>query len=63
MKIKSDLLYLGFSCDKRKRRKQHRRASKNLLNQDGLFNSYSARGTSFHTVSQWHLFNARNLGR
>jgi hypothetical protein len=52
---------LGFSEDKKKRRRQHRIAAKKLLKQGGFFNNYSAIGSSFYDVAQWHLFQARFL--
>lgn len=51
----------GFSSDIRKRRRQHRRAARNLLKQGGVFNSYSARGSTFGQVAAWHLEQARAL--
>lgn len=49
--------------DKRKKRKAHRNMAKNLLGGGGLFNGYSARGSSFWLVAMWHLKKARNLKR
>lgn len=53
----------SFSPDKRKRRNQHRRAAINLLRNGGVFNNFSAKGTTFNAVATWHLYNARYLGR
>jgi hypothetical protein len=52
---------MGFSLDKRKRRRQHRLAAKNLLTNGGVFNGASARGSTFHGVALWHLDQARYL--
>lgn len=54
---------LGFSSDKRKRRNEHRRAAHNLLTNGGVFNNFSAKGSTFNAVVSWHLNNARYLGR
>lgn len=52
---------MGFSSDNRKRRRQHRRAAKRLLNGGGFFNGFSAVGSTFWHVAQWHLQQARAL--
>lgn len=52
---------MGFSADKRKRRRQHRQAAKNLLNNGGFFNGYSSLGSTFWQVAQWHKAQARAL--
>lgn len=52
---------LGFSADKRKRRKQHRQAAKKLLRSGGFFNCYSARGSTFGDVAAWHISQSRAL--
>jgi len=52
---------LGFSTDKRKRRKQHRRAARNMLSAGGFFNGCGARGTVFHAMAKWHLDQARAI--
>lgn len=54
---------MGYSNDKRKRRNQHRTNAKKLLKSGGFFNNYSAVGSSFWYVAQWHLSQARYLGR
>lgn len=53
----------SYSSDKRKRRRQHRIAAKNLLGQGGFFNAQSARGSTLNTVAGWHLAQARWVGR
>lgn len=50
---------MGFSPDKRKRRRQHRKAAINLLRRGGFFNYFSARGSTFGDVAAWHLWQAR----
>jgi len=52
---------MGYSGDKRKRRRQHRLAAKQLLTSGGIFNNFSARGSTFHCVAMWHLEQARAL--
>lgn len=52
---------MGFSADKRKRRRQHRKAAKNLLINGGFFNGFSAPGSTFWQVAQWHKAQARAL--
>ena len=52
---------LGYSSDRRKRRRQHRLAAKNLLRNGGFFNYHSARGTTFYEVVMWHLFQSRYI--
>lgn len=53
---------MGFSTDKRKRRRQHRTAARYLLKNGGFFNGYSdRRGSMFNEVAMWHLEQARAL--
>ena len=52
-----------YSTDKRKRRNQHRKAARHLLTHGGFFNGFSAPGSTFWHVAQWHLSMARHLGR
>jgi hypothetical protein len=54
---------MGYSTDKRKRRHQHRTNVRELLGSGGLFSNYSAIGSSFWYMAQWHLSQARYLGR
>ena len=54
-------IQIGFSADKRQRRRQHPRAALNLMRQGGFFNAWSARGSSFGQVALWHLGQARAL--
>lgn len=65
MRVLSDAkaLKMGFSADKRKRRRQHRSAARDLLRSGGFFNRMSARGTTFGSIAQWHLGQARSLKR
>lgn len=54
-RIKAEqIAMMGFSPDKRKRRRQHRHAAKHLLSNGGLFNGFSAPGSTFWCVAQWH---------
>lgn len=48
-----------MKTDKRKKRRMHRNAAKNLLSNGGLFNGFSAPGSTFWCVAQWHLKQAR----
>lgn len=52
---------MGFSADKRKRRRQHRQAAKNLLTNGGFFNGLSGPDSTFWQVAQWHKAQARAL--
>lgn len=52
---------MGYSSDRRKRKRQHRIAARALLRDGGFFNGCSAPGSTFHTVAQWHLAQARAL--
>lgn len=52
---------LGFSSDKRKRRRQHRKAADHLLREGGFFNDMSARGSTLNQIAAWHLAQARAL--
>lgn len=52
---------MGYSSDRRKRKRQHRKAARALLRSGGFFNGLSAPGSSFHAVAQWHLAQARAL--
>ena len=58
---KEQAIELGYSSDKRKRRREHRAASKRLLEEGGIFNGFCAVGSSFWCIAQWHSFNARRL--
>jgi hypothetical protein len=52
---------LGFSLDKRKRRRQHRRQAKNMLVSGGFFNGLSSPGSTLFEIAQWHKEQARAL--
>lgn len=62
-RVIKDLTAYGFSIDKRKRRKQHRRTAKDLLTKGGIFDNHPACRNTFHSIAMWHLSNARYLGR
>lgn len=54
----------SYSSDKRKRRRQHRHAAKALVGAGTFMNPGRAPvGSTLWTVAQWHLANARWLGR
>jgi len=64
MKTKLPEYYASqYSSDKRKRRNQHRQNARHLLTNGGFFNGFSAPGSTFWQVAQWHLAQARYLGR
>lgn len=52
---------MGYSPDKRKRRRQHRANARDLLGNGGFFNGYSAPGSMFWELAQWHKAQARAL--
>lgn len=52
---------LGFSADKRKRRRQHRAAARRLTEFDRMLGERPAVGTVSHGVASWHLNQARFL--
>jgi len=52
---------LGFSLDKRKRRRQHRRCAIAMLGSGGFFNGLSSPGSTFFEIAQWHKAQARAL--
>jgi hypothetical protein len=52
-----------FSTDKRKRRRQHRRAAKRLIENGTLLNARATSGTVPYSVAWWHLQQARYLER
>ncbi len=52
---------MGFHLDKRKRRRQHRRAARQLIGAGTLLNAKAPRGSTLYVVAQWHLFQARYL--
>ncbi len=52
---------LGFSLDKRIRRRQHRQQAKKLLVSGGFFNGFSSPGSILFEIAQWHKSQARAL--
>lgn len=52
---------MGFSADKRKRRREHRQAARKLLRSGGFFNNLSAPRTAYWEVAQWHKAQARAI--
>jgi hypothetical protein len=53
---------MGFSPDRRKRKRQHRKAAKALIDGGTLLNATAPRGSTPWVVAQWHLAQARRLG-
>ena len=51
---KARALEIGYSSDKRKRRRQHRIAARNLLRSGGFFNGCSCKGSEFWFIANWH---------
>ena len=52
---------MGFSPDRRKRKRQHRKAAKRLIGGGTFLNSTAPRGSTPWMVAQWHLAQARAL--
>ena len=66
MKVMSNdqALKMGYSADKRKRRRQHRQNARDVLGQGGVFVGIPPqRGSTLYAVAQWNLYQARWLGR
>jgi hypothetical protein len=63
MKVLSDQLAvsMGYSPDKRKRRREHRNAAKELMASGTLLNPRTSRNTILGSVAWWHLQQARYL--
>lgn len=53
--------HTSFSSDKRKRRRQHRVAAREMLAGGSLLNATSRPGSTLHSVAMWHLSQARSL--
>ena len=58
---KEAAVQLGYSPDKRKRRRQHRLNARKLLREGGVFNGRSAKGSTFYSLARWHLDQARGV--
>lgn len=54
---------LGYSADKRRRRREHRRNARDLLEGGVLFYAKAPVGSTPHTIAMWHLYQARYWGR
>lgn len=55
---------MGYSDDKRKRRRQHRKNARNLMGAGTFLNPRRAPiGSIPYEVAQWNLFQARYYGR
>ena len=54
-------LRMGFSADRRRRKRQHRRAARALMQGGTLLNPRAGRGTIPGDVARWHLEQARYL--
>lgn len=52
---------MGFSPDRRKRKRQHRRAAKALIGGGTFLNATAPRGSTPWLVAKWHLGQARAL--
>lgn len=63
MKILSqaEAMKLGYSADKRKRRRQHRNNAKRLIDGGTFLNSKAPRGSTPGLVARWHLAQARGI--
>lgn len=54
---------MGYSTDKRRRRRQHRQAARELINGGTFLNARAPRGSTPNSVARWHLFQARYFKR
>ena len=63
MKTKLPEYLKGYSLDKRKRRNQHRRNARHILQSGGFFDNFASHGSTLWCIAQWHLNQARYLGR
>lgn len=52
---------MGYSADKRKRRRQHRQAARQLMGAGTLLNSKTPRNSTPGLVARWHLAQARAI--
>lgn len=52
---------MGYSADKRKRRRQHRQAARELMVGGTLLNGRAPRGSIPGSVAAWHLAQARAI--
>ncbi len=52
---------MGYSTDKRRRRRQHRICARNLMNAGTLLNGKAPRTSIPSEVASWHLLQARFL--
>lgn len=50
---------MGYSRDRRVRRRQFRDNAKYLLNAGSFLNPKSVKGTTNYSVAQWHIFQSR----
>lgn len=50
---------MGYSADRRKRKRQHRKAARNLLRGGTLLNAVVPAGSIPLCVAKWHLEQAR----
>lgn len=50
---------MGYSADRRKRKRQHRKAARKLLRGGTLFHSVAPVGSIPWCVAKWHLEQAR----
>lgn len=58
-----EAVHLGLSRDQRKRKRSHRKAARTLLRCGGFFDQFSAPGSSFYDIAQWHLSQAQLLAQ
>lgn len=52
---------IGYSKDRRKRKREHRLAAKKLLNSGTLFYVIAPKGSTLYNIAQWHLAQAYSL--
>jgi hypothetical protein len=54
-------LMMGYSADKRKRRREHRVAARELIGAGTFLNARAPVGSTSWEVARWHLAQARGL--
>lgn len=52
---------LGYSSDREERKRQHLEKAGALMDSNGFFNGYGAKGSTFAEIAEWHKFQADNL--
>ena len=58
---RAEAVTMGYSPDNRKRKRQHRRAARELVGAGTFLNASAPRGSTPYMMAQWHLAQARAL--